>query len=83
MANVKFELNYSGVSELLKGAEMQNICSQLADKVLNQCDGDYTAETVVKGTRVVSTVRTDSAHAYYSNRKHKTLQKALGAIKYD
>ena len=39
MANVKFELNYSGVSELLKGAEMQNICSQLADKVLNQCDG--------------------------------------------
>lgn len=83
MANFSFELNRSGVSELLKGTEMQSICSQAADRVLQQCDGDYVAETTVKGTRVVSTVRVNSAHAYYSNRKHKTLQKALGAIKYD
>lgn len=89
MANkFKFELNRSGVAELLKGSEMTNIVSECATKVQEACGGygsatseEFSSETVVSGTRVVATVRADTPRAYYSNLKHNTLVKAMSSIK--
>lgn len=81
MANIQFELNRKGVAELMKSSEMQSILSQYGSRFLNACpDIGYEAETKVGKTRASTTVRAETAHAYYENRKNHTLQKALGAV---
>lgn len=80
MADFKFELNRAGVAELMRSSEMRGILAGYGDRVLSQCgDIGYEAETRVGKTRASTVVRAETPHAYYSNRKHHTLQKALGA----
>lgn len=88
MAKFKFELNRSGVAELLKGSEMAKITSEYGIQVQSACGGvgsvgaeEFKSETAVRGTRVVTTVSADSAHAYHSNMKYNTLLKALGSVR--
>lgn len=83
MSKVKFELDRAGVAELLKGAEMQGILGEYAEEVRSRCTAgnvgpeEYAAEVKVRSTRAVGTVHAESAHTYYSNFKHKTLETAL------
>jgi uncharacterized protein YigE (DUF2233 family) len=76
----EFHLNSAGVREIMQSGEMLQIVSDLGQQVLSQCGEGYKIKNGVGETRAGSTVSVDSAHAYYSNRKHKTLQKALGGI---
>lgn len=85
MSNVRFELNYAGVGELLKGEAMQGILTGYAEQIRSRCtDGtvgpeEYEARTQVKGSRAVATVRAATAHARNSNLKHNTILKAVGS----
>lgn len=80
MSSFKFELNYAGVSELLKSPEMQEECAKYGQQILNTAGEGYAIKNGVGAFRAGSTVYADTPHAYYSNRKHKTLQKALGGM---
>lgn len=84
----KFELNKSGVGELLKGDKMGSILEEITETVRGNTGGigncpssEYKASVKNKGTRLVGTVSVDSRHAYYSNMKHNTLLKALRSVK--
>lgn len=79
MSKVKFTLNRKGVGELLKSGEMQKVVSQIGTKVANRAGKEYEAKTVVRPTRVVSTVTPNSVKAHFDNLKHNTLLKALGS----
>ena len=80
MSNFRFELDMGGVRELMQSAEMLDTVSEYGAKVLEIAGEGYAIKNGIGETRAGSTVHVDSAHAYYSNRKHKTLQKALGSI---
>lgn len=81
MSDFEFHLDRSGVRQLMQSDEMLQIVSDLGQQVLNQCGEGYEIKNGIGETRAGSTVRVSTPKAYYSNRKHKTLQKALGGIK--
>ena len=80
-SNFKFVLNRAGVRELLKGAEMQGICSSYGDSIVNAAGEGYKKTVYVGRNRANCSVKTDTPQAYYSNLKHNTLLNALGAAK--
>ena len=80
MSDFLLELNQAGVRELLKSAGMQNAVNEVGEQILNACGDGYEVKHSVGRTRATCTVHPATAKAYYSNRKHKTLQKALGRV---
>jgi hypothetical protein len=80
MSDFRFELNSDGVRELLKSAEMQNKVNEVGERILEACGDGYEVKHNVGRTRASCTVHPATAKAYYSNRKHRTLQKALGGV---
>lgn len=80
-SNFKFVLNRAGVRELLKGEEMQSICSRCGDSILNTAGEGYKKTVRVGKNRVNCSVGVNSPREYYSNLKHDTLVNALGAAK--
>jgi len=84
LSKFKFELNRSGVADLLKGEPMQTILAAYARQVQSRCTAgnvgieEYKSSVKVKGSRAVATVSPDTAHAKASNLKHNTLIKAMG-----
>ena len=80
MGKVKFELNKAGVRELLKSAEMQQICMQHANATLqaalSSSDG-YVAETRNYPERSGAAVRADTYEARKDNADNNTLLKSL------
>lgn len=82
MGKVRFELDRGGgIVQLLQSPEMKAVIDEKAAAVYGQCGEGYEMDGAVKGDRYKATVRAATAHAYYSNRKHKTLQKALGGAR--
>lgn len=88
MGKWKIQLDYAGVGQLLKSQEMADLCSGIGKNIQEKCGGvgtagaeEFKVETKNAGSRIVTTVSTDTPHAYYSNLKHNTLAKALGSAK--
>lgn len=81
MSNFRFELNEAGVRELLQSGEMQSIVGEYGNRIAEICGDGYEVVNAVGRSRATSKVHPATAKAYYSNRKHKTLQKALGSVK--
>lgn len=81
MSDFQFELNREGVKELLQSAEMQSVVGEYGQRIQEICGEGYEVVNAVGKTRATSKVHPTTAKAYYSNRKHKTLQKALGSVK--
>lgn len=81
MAKAIFDMNWSGVSTLLKGKEMQDICSRLGDQVVAQAGEGYEKTVHVGSRRCYATITPTSIEASKKNLKHNTLVKALGAAK--
>lgn len=82
MGKVRFELDRGGgIVELLKSSEMQAVINDKANAVLGGCGDGFEMDGGISGDRYKATVKAVTAHAYYSNRKHKTLQKALGGAR--
>lgn len=77
MAKMKFELNRSGVRELMQSDEMQKCVQEYANKILEKCDGDYDTDHGVGGTRAWADVHTTTEKGYYKELQSNTLLKGL------
>lgn len=78
--SVKFELNRSGVRELMQSAAMASIVNEAARKMQTVCGDGYEVTTQSGKTRVNAEVHAATPHAYYSNLKHNTLEKAKRSV---
>lgn len=77
MSRKVFELNYAGVSELLKGREMQNLLAEKASEIQNRCGDGYEHDVYVGKTRANAMVRADTFKAKRDNLKNNTILKAV------
>lgn len=77
MASLKFELNRSGVSQLLKSSEMQAVLTEKAQGIRERCGDGYETDTYVGKTRANAMVRPATIKAKRSNLKNNTLLKAV------
>lgn len=78
--HIKFVRDDEGVSELMKSEEMQSVLAEFASNIYARLDskkGYEMKDPIVGKKRANVTIRTASAHAYYSNLKHNSLLKAL------
>lgn len=75
MSKVRFELNRSGMEAFLKGQDMQNLVNGVAERMSDIAGEEYEARKVAPRRRAVAFVVPATTHAYYSNRKHGTLEK--------
>ncbi len=94
MGNVKFKWNPTGYREVKNFATVQAIIDKKAQAVADKANADlsgggYTSikdfevhpVTINKDGSKAKIVVTHSAHAMYSQNKHKTLTNALGAAR--
>lgn len=81
MANYYFELDSSGVKELLAGAEMQRLLGSLADNVVGTAGEGYEKKLYVGAKRCAYTILPTSIEASKRNLKHNILVNALGAAR--
>ena len=75
---VEIELNSAGIQELLKSAEIQGYCEELAREVANRAGDGYEVDTMVGKTRVNASVYAATKEANKDNLENNTLLKALG-----
>ena len=78
MAKVKFELNRSGVRELLRSPEMMAVCQGYANRALGSLGKGYEVSTMTGRNRVNAEVRAETFEARKENLKNNTILKALG-----
>lgn len=80
---VEIVLNSAGIAELMKGEEFQQYFTELGGNVRSRCTGgsagpdEFEVEVKTKRDRVAAVIRTATPRAFYSNRKHHTLEKAV------
>lgn len=72
----KFVLNRSGVSELLKGEEIQGVLDGYASDIQSRAGEGYGKDSYVGKNRANSMVYTDSYEAWKDNMRNNTLLKA-------
>lgn len=77
MAKSGFKLNYAGVGQLLKSAEMQKVLEEKATAVKNRCGDGYGQDIYVGKNRANAMVYPDSYAAKRDNMKNNTILKAV------
>lgn len=78
MSNLKIVLNSSGIKQMMKSQEMQNICTEIAYRAKAKL-GDGYEVTYRKGkTRVNASIGAVTPEAISENKKNNTLLKSLG-----
>jgi len=77
MAEFRIELIESGVRELLRSADMEQICLEKAQEVCRRCPQGYETDTYRGKNRVNAMVWADSPEAREDNLKNNTLLKAV------
>lgn len=78
MAKVRIELNSEGVRNLLKSAEIAEICRTHAQEIAGRAGSGYEVTTYTGKTRVNASVHAATDEAYRDNLKNNTLLKAVG-----
>lgn len=78
MADVKVVLNGAGVRELLKCAEIEATCREVAQDVASRAGSGYEVDTYVGKTRVNAMVSAATREARKDNLENNTLLRALG-----
>ena len=73
----KFELNGSGVRDLLKSEGIQEILREKAAAIRNRCGDGYEQDTHIGKTRANAMVYADSFQAKMDNSKNNTILKAI------
>lgn len=74
--SVRFELNKSGVRELLKSAEIEGVIQEFTDQIAARAGDGYEA-SVINQNRAIGRVSAVTIKAKRSNAKHNTLLKCL------
>lgn len=78
MDKVKIELNSSGIRQLLKSEEMEQMLKQQAEQVRARCGSGYSTDLYQASSRVIAGVFAETAEAAKQNSRENTLLKALG-----
>lgn len=79
MANVEFELNLSGLNEIMKSGEMQSILSEAGAAVAQAAGGDYGHRVHVANFVAICNVYPETKEAAKDNYETNALLKAIGA----
>ncbi len=77
MSKMEFELNRSGVAELMKSSNMQKVIKQHATKIKNKAGTGYEQDLHVGKNRVNATVWPHSPQAKKDNLNNNTLLKSV------
>lgn len=77
MSEFKFELNRSGVRELMQSSEMKGIVTKHANNAVSRLGSGYGMNTHVGRNRVNAMVYADSIRAKIDNSRHNSLLKAV------
>lgn len=81
MAKYKVVINKQGIKDLMRSAEINNICSACADRVVSSAGEGFEKRLYVGDNRLSYTIVPTSIEASKKNLKHNILAKALGAAK--
>lgn len=76
---VEFELNISGLQELMKSPEMQSALQAAGESVASAAGGDYGVRVHTADYVAIANVYPDSKEAAKDNYENNTLLKALGS----
>lgn len=79
----KFELNKSGVRELLHSSALRKGLEEIASDISRRCGGGYSYDTYNAGTRVIASAYTESSEAMNDNYNNNTILKAISSYRYD
>lgn len=77
MSKVKIELNYAGVGQLLKSDEIREFIKTEADRRASALGAGYATDSHMAGTRVISSIFTETAAAAKDNTENNSLLKAV------
>lgn len=77
---IKFELDRSGVRELLRSDEMMEICREYADKAVDRLGGGYEVSEHTGRNRVNASVKAVSYKARKENLENNTILKAVNQV---
>lgn len=77
MAKSGFKLNYAGIGQLLKSAEMQKVLEEKATAIKNRCGDGYEQDIYVGKTRANAMVYAETFEAKRDNMKNNTILKAV------
>lgn len=77
MADFKFELNTSGVKDLMRSPEMMEICKGYADAALQKLGDGYEVTTMTGKNRAIASVSAVSKDAYRENLEDNSILKAV------
>jgi len=77
MAKLKFELNRTGVRELLRSDEMKAVCMDYANNAVGRLGEGYSANAYTGKNRVNAEVSADTYKARKENLKTNSILKAL------
>lgn len=77
MAKLKFELNRSGVSDLMKSTEMMAVCKKYASRAMASLGKGYETSTHVGQNRLNVEIEASSYEAKVENSKNNSILKAL------
>ena len=77
---VKFELDRKGVRQLLQSAEAREICEDAAKQALQTLGDGYGSDTRTGKNRVIVEISPETPKAYYENKRHNTILKAVGGV---
>jgi len=78
MSNIRIELDYQGVGELLKSQELSDLIGEIVDDIKGRCGEGYESDIQVLSTRVVGSVYTDTNAAIKDNLNNNTILRSLG-----
>lgn len=77
MGDIKYEMDYAGIGQLLKCEELCDGMQSIGDSIVSRAGGGFEADTQVGKKRAHTFIRAVTTEAYYDNLKNNTLLKAL------
>ena len=80
MSDVKIELNFPGINEMMKSPEIQAHLQSAGNMVAKAAGDGYAAETDVINWIAITNVYPDTKEAAHDNFKNNSLLKALGSV---
>lgn len=79
MAKIKIELNSEGVQEMLKSAEAQQMCREIAHKALSRLGEGYEVTDAIGKYRCNSQIEAVTEKAKRDNIEKNSILKAVGS----
>lgn len=80
MNKVRFELNLSGLNEIMKSSDMQRHLNDVVSQVRGVAGGNYGGDVVVASYEAIGRVYPTDAESAKDNLENNTLEKSLGGL---